>query len=314
MGKVHASILLAALHVRHGMIHVWECTRLLWVIILYTPLQQRWDVARAFITEMTAVGISHLRENGATTNGATTNAGTDRSATTNAHSTPVPRWITIPHTPTADAPYVLTDHRVQRLQRAAARLVFEREWGIPVRNREIDVLKSFSSVAWLRENLRRACGFSPAVIIPLPEFKLRTEVVYPIFMQSMRMHRGYLLSQTSGASAPAALHRHSSRYSVGPHGEITGSLFPEAIPQAQRQLKREERRIIVTRRYRADRMRRGIHSFDRYLHGVHTICAIPAESPRRMERRLIAFQRIIVPRQRGRGKQRRGGAYGNLES
>lgn len=303
MGKLHAAVLQIAVEARQEVLHGVESIRLLWVIVLYAPPSQRLSVAWAFAKDMVRLGMGHL-----------TGGGREITRAPGSTVPPPPRWVTIPHTPVNDAPYLLSDPRVQRLQRTAARVVFERQWGITVRPREADILQAFSSIPWLQENLRRACGFSPAVYIPFPEFQLRTEVVYPIFMQSIRLHRGYLQSQTTEITPTPAHRRRSRRHAVGPHGEITGSLFPEAIPMAQRQLKREERRVLIARRYRADRMHRGIRSFDRYLHGVNTICQLPLKGNRRLERRLIALQRITMPPRTGHSIPLQGGAYGNLES
>lgn len=145
-------------------------------------------------------------------------------------------------------PDLLTDNRIRRLQGRVIEALFLRVFGIRPGKGDARVMAWFSSSAWLCRNMAAAAG--PAT--GSEDFRRRCRVVYPVFLQAMKIHRAWL---TVGRVDKIRLHlikRALGRYrGVGPRGEITGSLYPEIITRRQLQLAGETWEAeAAERRYR----------------------------------------------------------------
>jgi hypothetical protein len=121
----------------------------------------------------------------------------------------IPRRTISVRLPPASGFTLLRDKRVGRLQARILDRIFRTRFGVRIRPREIEVLSVFSSSAWLSRNLLVAAGYGSgdgsghracvAARVPVSEFLHRCSVVYPAFLNAMRLHLRYLTQ--NGAQA-----------------------------------------------------------------------------------------------------------------
>lgn len=146
----------------------------------------------------------------------------------------------------------LFDDRVRRLQARIVRLTLERDCGIRPDSDETEELSHLDSVRWIRESLLIAAGLPLARVGTQHQGggqyhpnTARCRVVFPAFLHTLRMHRGWTSSATSEAAptspAPAL-----------PRTRV----FPEELARRERAVVREYSGQQLEERYRMARLRR----------------------------------------------------------
>jgi hypothetical protein len=210
------------------------------------------------------------------------------------------------HNPAGSPPVILKDPRVRRLQERAVRVLFDREFAVTIDRNAATTLGAYSSVLWLRHNLLTAAGCASARAVSWNEVRNRCRVVFPVFIRTMTMHRRFLecgvLPLRSGVGRRRSrLYRrlYRRRYRVGEYGEILGSFYPRAIPEAQRRLQRYQRRERTRREYRRERTAYPLLRFDRYLEAITLISMADVTVPARATRTLDALHRVCQGKTRG---------------
>ncbi len=202
------------------------------------------------------------------------------------------------HTPlqlAAGTVAVLRDPRVRRLQRRVVGSVFASQFSLTPAEGELAVLEAFSSVAWLAAGLQRAAGAGGGYDAAAP-FSRRCALVFPVFMQAMRLHLRYLsVTQSRGRGRLRdRLRRHwlMRRYAVGPDGSIRGALYPERVSEQSRRMRvaairRETRATVRTARGTAQ-----LRYFHTYLQALTLVMRTTADRPWAARRALERIERI----------------------
>lgn len=142
----------------------------------------------------------------------------------------------------ASSGLILQDSRVRRLQEKALRMLCSRYLGITMGRADAAVLSRYASSTWVLGNIYTAAGIglngaaSYQARGPRPtvqDCQRRCTVVFPVVVRLLDMagtaHPGVVASKRVAATARLRLLLARRRYRVGPHGEITASLYPEAV-------------------------------------------------------------------------------------
>ena len=198
--------------------------------------------------------------------------------------------------PLAAGVFLLVDRRVRAFQRTVVRTVFRGRFGITPRMHELEVLSSYSSVAWLTRNLLIAAGYGAAA--PPAELRHRAMVVYPAFARTLALYRAQLRAEQERFSAErfiVSAHRRRSGARgergpvsgvIGAGGEFARSLYPDSIV-----VKRLTTHVeLARRRTRAEILRlKNAESLVRlavYMAAVTLVVQASSRTPRRAARLL----------------------------
>ncbi|TVR90497.1 MAG: hypothetical protein EA428_08290 [Spirochaetaceae bacterium] len=145
--------------------------------------------------------------------------------------------------------WLLQDARVRRFQGKALSLICRRYLGVRVRPVDRAVLGAYASVDWVLQNVYTAAG----VTADGRDAQRRCAVVFPTVVRLLSVQQSYAgcSPEQRRMSLPARLRFGAlrRRYGVGPGGEITGSLYPQAV-EVERYRRRAELCGVNARRRR----------------------------------------------------------------